>query len=383
MKVLKKQLLIRTENSMCRAGEGSAVLLKDGTVLFAYSQIPEGGDTSFSTIQAGFLNPETGEMTGFHEILPNPRGLQQMSVSLERLADGSIGLAFIQRFAPQDDCIFFTRSFDEGKTWQTPINVTEEVNGKYRFVVCNNDRMRQFSSGRLALPLNLYTDFENHSDGCFTGGPHNDAGMLYSDDYGRSWRLSQTVSLKNENILKPSRINWRWNYAWEHLIKMVDITQEPGVEELPDGRIMLYVRTWLGCMYAAYSEDGGLHWGDFHAVPDLIAPDGPESIRRIPGTGNLLCLYNDRSRLKYGDVAFRWRTPLTAAISADCGRSWRNIGNVEDEEHNYCYTSICFLPGNKVLLTDYQSVNVSPDRRANLRDLKMQLIQLDESDLEI
>ena len=380
MKILHKKLLVQTENGMYRAGEGSAVLLKDRTVLFAYSQIPEGGDASFSTIQCGILDPETGEMTGFREILPNPRGLQQMSVSLERLADGSIGLAFLQRFAAEEDCMLFTRSFDEGKTWLPPVNITEEVNKKYHFIICNNDRMRQFSGGRIALPLNLYPeDYTNHSDFCFSGGKHNDAAILYSDDYGQNWQLSQTVALKNENIVKPARINPR--FAWEHLIKMVDLTQEPGVEELPDGRIMLYVRTWLGCMYAAYSEDGGLHWGDFHAVPDLIAPDGPESIRRIPGTDKLLCLYNDRSKLAYGDVAFRWRTPLTAAVSSDCGKTWQTVCNIENEEYNYCYTSICFLPENKVLLTDYQSVNTGPDRRANLRDLKMQLVQLEESDL--
>lgn len=381
MKVLHKKLLVRTGDEMLRAGEGSAVLLKDGTVLFAYSQIPAGGDASFSTIRCGCLDPETGEMTGFHEILPNPRGLQQMSVSMERLADGSIALAFIQRFGPEEDCLLFSRSFDEGKNWQEPVNITGELNRKYRFLVCNNDRMRQFSTGRIALPLNLYPDFANHSDGCFTGGPHNDAAMLYSDDHGQSWHLSQTIALKNENIVKPAKINWRWQYGWEHLIKMVDVTQEPGVEELPDGRIMMYVRTWLGCMYAAFSPDGGVHWGDFHPVPDLVAPDGPESIRRVPGTDKLLCLYNDRSKLAYGDAAFRWRTPLTAAISSDCGKSWKTLGNVENEEHNYCYTSICFLPGNKVLLTDYQSVNPSADRRANLRDLKMQLLLLEDADL--
>ena len=379
MKVLHRKLLIQTGKDLYRAGEGSAVLLKDETVFFVYSQIPEGGDTSFSTIQGGILNPESGEMSGFHEILPNPRGLQQMSVSVERLRDGSIGMAFLQRFKNDEDCVMFSRSFDEGKTWLDPVNISEEVNRKYRFLICNNDRLRQFSNGRIALSLNLYPDFFNHSDFCFTGGPHNGAGMLYSDDYGKTWRLSEPVALKNENIVKPARINVR--APWEFMTSMVDVTQEPGVEELPDGRIMLYCRTWLGCMYAAYSEDGGLHWGDLHAVTDLISPDGPQSIRKIPGTNKLLCLYNDRSKLAYGDIAFRWRTPLSAAISSDCGKSWETICNIENEEHNYCYTSICFLPGNRVLLTDYQSVNISPDQRSNLRDLKMQLIQLDETDL--
>ena len=69
------------------------------------------------------------------------------------------------------------------------------------------------------------------------------------------------------------------------------------------------------------------------------------------------------------------------SMCADCGKSWKTLGNVENEGHNYCYTSICFLPGNKVLLTDYQSVNLSADRRANLRDLKMQLLLLEDADL--
>ena len=382
MKIIHKKRLVQTGKGMYRAGEGSAVLLKNNKVLFAYSQIPEGGDTSFSTIRCGILDPETGEMTGFREILPEASGLQQMSVSLERFQDGSIGIAYLRRNASanQSDCIMFSRSLDEGKSWLPPVNISEQLHEKYSFLICNNDRMRQFSNGRIALPLNLYTDFATHSDCCFNPDmPHNDAAIFYSDDYGQTWKLSETVSLKNENIVKPARINART--AWDHLVSMVDLTQEPGVEELPDGRMMLYVRTWLGYMYAAYSDDGGQHWGDFHAVTDLVTPDGPESIRRIPGTDKLLCLYNDRSKLAYGDICFRWRTPLSAAISSDCGKTWKHICNIENEDHNYCYTSICFLPENKVLLTDYQSVDPTADQRANLRDLKMQLIQLEESDL--
>ena len=70
-----------------------------------------------------------------------------------------------------------------------------------------------------------------------------------------------------------------------------------------------------------------------------------------------------------------WRTPLTLSYSDDNGRSWTKYEQIEDESHNYCYTSMTFL-GKTLLLTYYESENREDGTRRNLASLKMQTVQL-------
>ena len=64
---------------------------------------------------------------------------------------------------------------------------------------------------------------------------------------------------------------------------------------------------------------------------------------------------------------------MTLAASDDDGQSWQNLGEVEDNQHNYCYTSMLFLD-DKLLLTEYESENKEDGSRRNLAYFKMQLI---------
>ena len=67
----------------------------------------------------------------------------------------------------------------------------------------------------------------------------------------------------------------------------------------------------------------------------LDSPRSPQSIKRIPTTGDLLLIWNNSPDKRF---------PLTAAISKDDGVTWENIRNLdEDPAHTYAYTSIEFL----------------------------------------
>ena len=47
-----------------------------------------------------------------------------------------------------------------------------------------------------------------------------------------------------------------------------------------------------------------------------------------------------------------WRTPLTATVSVDDGKTWSLLRNVEnDPKLTFDYVSITFLEGDEVLLT--------------------------------
>ncbi len=132
-------------------------------------------------------------------------------------------------------------------------------------------------------------------------------------------------------------------------------------------------------MYSAFSKDNGEHWDEFKAVSSIISPLSPQSIKRLPDSSRLICIYNDHRDYAFSEEPWwNWRTPLSAAISDNGGKEWRFLGNIEGTSHNYCYTSILFLE-DVVMLTYYQSENNIVDGkevRRNLASLKIKALKI-------
>ncbi|HET6575994.1 MAG TPA: sialidase family protein, partial [Fimbriiglobus sp.] len=106
----------------------------------------------------------------------------------------------------------------------------------------------------------------------------------------------------------------------------------------------------LGHIATATSTDGGNHWGEPSWLP-VTAPESPATIRRIPATGDLLLLWNNTFQIGAGHGGRR--TPLTAAVSSDEGKTWRHVRNVEGRaDQTYAYTSV-LLVKDRVILTYY------------------------------
>ena len=148
--------------------------------------------------------------------------------------------------------------------------------------------------------------------------------------------------------------------------------QEPGIVECADGSLWMYMRTDRGCIYASRSNDCGRNWSAPEPT-DLVAPVAPASATRLPGKEDILILYNDRRGVPYTQDRkhrFHHRTPLSAAVSSDGGRTWHHHKLVEsDRAKSYCYTSIAFH-GENTLLTYYVGVAGGP----NLLDLKLSIV---------
>jgi sialidase-1 len=125
---------------------------------------------------------------------------------------------------------------------------------------------------------------------------------------------------------------------------------EPEVVELAEGKLMMIIRTQLGYIATSTSDDGGDHWSAPGKLP-LEAPESPATIRTIPATGDLLLIWNntyDKGKGHGGD-----RTPLTAAISSDGGKTWSHVRNLETSRvQTYAYTSLLFHK-DRVLLSYY------------------------------
>jgi sialidase-1 len=122
---------------------------------------------------------------------------------------------------------------------------------------------------------------------------------------------------------------------------------EPEVVELSDGKLLMHIRTQLGHIAVSESGDGGETWTEPRSW-GVRGPESPATLRRIPSTGDLLLIWNDTFR--EGEGHGGRRTPLTAAVSTDDGKTWSFRRDLEtNDEDTYAYTSVFFHRGRALL----------------------------------
>jgi sialidase-1 len=317
------QLDVYPASAKCpRYSEGSIIALHDNSLLYATTEFVGGGaDHATATIVCR-TSQDGGRTWGEQRTLQENIGKQNvMSVTLRRLPPGGdtakFGMFFLVKNSQTDLDLVLRISADDGKTFGEPILITPQEG----YHVMNNDRVCILSSGRIVCPVATTPDVFKKGGGHFVCVCH------LSDDGGRTWRQS------TGQVDQPKRG-----------------AMEPEVVELADGRLLMIVRTQLGYIATSVSEDGGDHWSDPARLP-VEAPESPATIRTIPATGDLLLIWNRTYRpgMAHGGK----RTPLTAAISSDCGQSWRNVRQLETAaDQEFAYTSVLFYK-DRALLSYY------------------------------
>ena len=303
-----------------RNSEGDFVTLKDGSILFVYSHFTgqSGGDFGNAYL-AGRFSKDNGKTWTSEDvsIVKQEGDMNVMSVSLLRLKNGKIALFYVVKNSVKD-CIPYMRiSSDEAKSWSKPIKCITDRPG---YFVLNNGRVIQLKSGRIVMPVALH-NITDEDLGKSRGWENGFIYCYFSDDNGLTWKCSKEIK-------KPDNV----------------ITQEPGVVELKNGSVMLFMRTYSGVQYISYSEDKGDTWS--LSVPSTIkSPCSPASIKRIPSTGDLLLVWNNNGETQK-------RTPYNLAVSRDEGKSWDFVKTIEDDPDGwYCYTAVYFV--DKSVLLSY------------------------------
>ena len=287
----------RSTPELPRKGEGDVIELTDGRLLLISMEFSGDGSDFASTRFVSHESSDGGRTWGQHRVITETlKGdLNVYSPNLIRALDGGILLLFMRQHRPGSLTNHVWKSTDEGQTFSP---LTEFV-AKRDFSLCNAT-VKRLASGRLLLPANPPAPGKPAETGPYA------AAMLYSDDDGLTWQVSE------------SRIELPMRGA-----------MEPHVEQTADGRVLMVMRNQLGKLHFSESTDEGATWSPAFAS-SLTAPESCPELTRIPGTSDLLMIWNNSY-----DPAFRShfgkRSPLTAAVSKDHGKTWQHVRDIETD----------------------------------------------------
>ncbi len=317
---------------------GDFFFRKDGSIWMVYSYFTGGGldhDTAHLRARVSTNGGRTWSKDDVM-VLPNDAGMNVTGASIMRLKDGSVALFYMHRNAEKDCRPALRISTDEGKTWGKPIMCTPDSDaGYYCF---NNSRVIRLKSGRIVVALAKHATLTSGFDWAA------ELVCYFSDDEGKTWRRSKDCFKTFDE--KGNRVT----------------TQEPGLIELKDGRVLMYARTYHGRQWFFYSSDGCDTWT--RGEPgSLWGPIGPASIERLKN-GDLIAVWNDHegrpdlARIRVNASPCGNRVPLTLAISKDEGKTWINRRVLEGYHRGlFCYTAVKEMDG--YLLLAYNSHSLS------------------------
>ena len=278
-----------------RKGEGDVIELTDGRLMLVYMEFSGSGSDEAKTRFVSQESADRGKTWSGHRVIAetDPGDMNVYSPNLIRSSDGGILLIFMRQHktSPTTSTHHVWKSTDEGLTFKP-----WSMFGKgTTYNVCNAV-IKRMKSGRLLLPVTF-----THETGSTYGGA-----VLLSDDDGLTWSEAKNrISLPMRGVM------------------------EPHVEQTGDGRVLMIVRSQLGSIQMSESSDDGLTW----TLPKSTGLKSPEScpeLTRIPSTGDLLIIWNNSYDPKFFSH-FGKRSPLTAAVSRDNGKTWQHLRDIETD----------------------------------------------------
>lgn len=239
--------------------------------------------------------------------------------------------------------VFICHSDNHGLTWSRPRDITHQAKSDdWRWYATGPGVAIQLQHGkhrgRLVVPC-------NHTSPEYGRASH----VIYSDDAGQSWTISAAV--------KPE-------------------CNESQVVELPDGRLMLNMRSYAGkgCRAIATSTDGGATWSSVTYDPTLISPVCQASIIGWPSDADApkaTLLFSNPAQAERG----RRRT-MTVRMSTDGGVSWPYALLLHDGPA--AYSCLAVLP-DRTIGCLYERGEGSPYERITLARLSREQLLASEA----
>lgn len=204
----------------------------------------------------------------------------------------------------RDGTVLYRTSDDEGQTWSAPVAIDP------LFAVCRTQAARVLSTGRIVAPVMAWLSPATGDDSEEAGNGLTYSWIYYSDDEGKTWKRSLSELFVS---LDQGR---KGTYHVEETV----------IEEMRDGRLLLYGRTEFGRPYQSISKDKGVSWSNPTPL-QLASAYSPSTLSRIPATNDLLLVWNHVSTEEI--LAGLARHRLSTAISRDEGATWTHFRNLE------------------------------------------------------
>ncbi len=319
-----------------RASEGSVIELLNGDLFMIFQRFEKSplGSDDFAPDRLVSIRSSDGGRTWDRpriEAEPDPGDVNVYSPCLIRLRNGSILFSYkhyVQAgpgLQPRCTAVAYS-SYDEGETFTDKRIIWQEQ--EYGFA---SSTMRMLSGSRLILPVEkiaqgtTFSKDENWISGC-----------AVSDDMGQTWSICPGwVRLPMRGVM------------------------EGHVEELKDGRILKVMRTQLGAVFKAYSEDRGETWSKPQTT-GMRAPESCPDLSRTPDGDRLILIWNNSEYDPGFTSHYGKRTPLSVAFSTDEGETFQYAGDIEtDPGWAYSNPGTVFLRNGKCLV-NYWAVKYTP-----------------------
>ncbi len=310
-----------------RKSEGDVIELTDGRLLLVYMEFSGDGSDFAKTRLVAQESADGGRTWGKHRVVTKtaPGDMNVYSPNLIRSKNGDILLMFMRQHRPGALTNHVWKSTDEGATFAP---LSEFTAGK-DYSLCNAT-VKRLSSGRLLLPANPPVPGKPAETGPYA------ATVLYSDDEGLTWQVSKTI------VELPMRG-----------------AMEPHVEQAADGRVLMVLRSQLGKLQMSESTDDGVTWSKPRAT-ELSTPESCPELTRIPGTNDLLLIWNNSYDAKFRSH-FGKRSPLSAAISSDNGRTWKHVRDIETDPKRAFSNPGCRFTKDGRAVLNYWTCEYLPD----------------------
>ena len=299
-----------------------------GQTLGAMIELSDGGLLSVSSAGRS-ISPDGGTTWTKTEPLRDTNGnnIPGGISHLIRLKSGGMGGFFSGQSdskKPYELNVWFGRSDDEGKTWSRPVRIGEAYNNAVM-----HDAIVT-SSGRIMVPVyKLLGEVARQKgralfrDRLVRVGHHSYelfftyCWVYYSDDEGKTWHTNEGRGI--------------WGGGGERFVTLDygagghHRCNEPVVAEVSPDHLLMLLRTPLGRLYQSWSKDNGTSWT--RPEPTTLASAlAPAALARIPGSGDLLVIWNQASVDEIERGLQRYR--LTSAISKDGGATWTHRKNI-------------------------------------------------------
>jgi hypothetical protein len=329
-------------------GTGHMILLRDGRLLLAHAHQDRCRTTTSGDGGATWTNPVVADIT-----LPDEyKEAKVHRPAIVEAADGGLWLFFytlIKYDVPNPEKsinpLWAARSADGGQTWGAPKLICDGYVGMLQGAIVT-------SKGQIVVPVCRYAAVRRYV-----------ALAVASTNNGQTWQKSEVLDVPDPQMSPKYPFPLSPNSSRGGI--------EPSVSELPDGRLLMIIRTVHDAMFQSHSSDSGLTWTAPQRSP--LSCGGPGNIVRLPG-GRAVIAYNPANY--ESEFGKRWGSPIgydrqTIAILDQDGRDWtitHDFVKQIEKLNRVVHSTITGLPDGTVLIT-------LPGRSTLLRTTEAELMR--------